>query len=58
MALQQVAPIHQEVILAAYYGGHTQIAIAKRTGLPLGTVKSRTLHGLAHLRDRLDSSAA
>lgn len=45
MSLEQ-----REVIDMAYYQGWTQQEIAERTGLPLGTVKSRTRAALGHLR--------
>jgi RNA polymerase sigma-70 factor (ECF subfamily) len=43
----------REVLLLAYYGGYTQREIAKMTGLPLGTVKSRTLTAMRKLREVL-----
>jgi RNA polymerase sigma-70 factor (ECF subfamily) len=43
----------REVLLLAYYGGYTQREIADMTGLPLGTVKSRTLTALRRLRAEL-----
>lgn len=47
-------PVEQrEVVLLAYYGGYTQREIAEMTGLPLGTVKTRTLAAMRALRARL-----
>jgi len=43
----------REVLLLAYYGGYTQREIAEMTGLPLGTVKSRTLAAMRKLREEL-----
>lgn len=43
----------REVLLLAYYGGYTQREIAEMTGLPLGTVKSRTLAAMRKLREVL-----
>jgi RNA polymerase sigma-70 factor (ECF subfamily) len=40
----------RQVIELMYFGGLTQSAIAERLGLPLGTVKSRTLSGMRKLR--------
>jgi RNA polymerase sigma-70 factor (ECF subfamily) len=46
----------REVLLLAYYGGYTQREIAEMTGLPLGTVKSRTLTAMRKLRDVLGTA--
>jgi RNA polymerase sigma-70 factor (ECF subfamily) len=54
-ALRALSGEHREVLLLAYYGGFTQSEIAEMTGLPLGTVKSRTLHGMRKLREALAS---
>jgi RNA polymerase sigma factor (sigma-70 family) len=43
----------RELIDMAYYQGYTQQEIAERTGLPLGTVKSRTRAALLSLRTAL-----
>jgi RNA polymerase sigma-70 factor (ECF subfamily) len=52
-ALQLLPAEQREVLLLAYYGGYTQREIADMTGLPLGTVKSRTLTAMRRLRDHL-----
>ena len=52
-ALRSLSAEHREVLLLAYYGGYTQREIADMTGLPLGTVKSRTLHAMRRLRAQL-----
>jgi RNA polymerase sigma-70 factor (ECF subfamily) len=49
-ALARLSPAHREVIRLAHYGGLTMREIADRTGVPLGTVKSRTSYALRHLR--------
>jgi RNA polymerase sigma-70 factor, ECF subfamily len=49
-ALRALTAEHREVLLLAYYGGYTQREIAGMTGLPLGTVKSRTLAAMNRLR--------
>jgi RNA polymerase sigma factor (sigma-70 family) len=49
-ALRSLTAEHREVLLLAYYGGYTQREIADMTGLPLGTVKSRTLSAMNRLR--------
>jgi RNA polymerase sigma-70 factor (ECF subfamily) len=46
---------HREVLLLAYFGGYTQSEIAGMTGLPLGTVKSRTLYAMRRLRALLSA---
>jgi RNA polymerase sigma-70 factor (ECF subfamily) len=55
-ALKTLPAEQRELLLLAYYGGYTQSEIAGLTGLPLGTVKSRTLAAMRKLRDRLGGS--
>jgi RNA polymerase sigma-70 factor (ECF subfamily) len=43
----------RDVLVMAYSAGLSQSEISGRTGLPLGTVKSRTRRAMAHLRSRL-----
>jgi RNA polymerase sigma-70 factor (ECF subfamily) len=52
-ALRLLPAEQREVVLLAYYGGYTQREIADMTGLPLGTVKSRTLTAMRRMRDQL-----
>jgi len=54
-ALRALSAEHREVLLLAYYGGYTQREIADMTGLPLGTVKSRTLAAMNRLRVELSA---
>ncbi|MFG3154327.1 sigma-70 family RNA polymerase sigma factor [Streptomyces sp. NPDC048219] len=62
-ALSRLPHGQREVLCLAFYQDLTQAQIARRTGLPLGTVKSHTRRGLLRLRDaveqgRSDGSAA
>ncbi|HEU5034781.1 MAG TPA: sigma-70 family RNA polymerase sigma factor [Mycobacteriales bacterium] len=52
-ALRTLPAEQREVLLLAYYGGYTQREIADMTGLPLGTVKSRTLTAMRRMREHL-----
>lgn len=54
-ALRQLPAEQREVLLLAYYGGYTQREVAELTGIPLGTVKSRTLTALRRMRDLFDT---
>jgi RNA polymerase sigma-70 factor (ECF subfamily) len=56
-ALRNLPAEQREVLLLAYYGGYTHREIAELTGLPLGTVKSRTLAGMRRLREQLSGVA-
>jgi RNA polymerase sigma-70 factor (ECF subfamily) len=57
-ALGTIAPAQREAIELAYFSGLTQPEIARRTGAPLGTVKSRVRLGLLALRSAMGSEAA
>lgn len=52
-ALEELSAAHREVIELAYFGGLSQREISQRTGVPLGTVKSRTSSALKRLRKGL-----
>ena len=49
-ALDALPAEQREVIELMYFGGLSQSKISERLGLPLGTVKSRTLLGMRRLR--------
>jgi RNA polymerase sigma factor (sigma-70 family) len=52
-AVSELPDEERAVLTLAYSGGFSQSEISARTGLPLGTVKSRTRRAIAHLRTRL-----
>ena len=52
-ALQRLPEDQRQVIALAYLGGYTQIEVAALTGIPLGTVKSRTFAAIRRLRTTL-----
>lgn len=52
-ALAELPEEQRAVIAGMYFDGLTQTQIAERTGIPLGTVKSRTLLGMRRLRSFL-----
>jgi RNA polymerase sigma-70 factor (ECF subfamily) len=52
-ALSRLSPSHREVLILAYFRGLSQSEISRRTGTPLGTVKSRTTAALRALRESM-----
>jgi len=52
-ALGELPPEQREVIELMYFAGLSQSRISDKLGLPLGTVKSRTLLGMRRLRAAL-----
>jgi RNA polymerase sigma factor (sigma-70 family) len=53
-ALQQLPMEQREVLTLAYFTGRTQVEIAARLDVPLGTVKARMFRGLRRLADVFD----
>jgi RNA polymerase sigma factor (sigma-70 family) len=53
-ALTTLSPEQRQVIELAYFGGLTQTRIAETLGIPVGTVKTRTLAAMRKLRRVLD----
>jgi RNA polymerase sigma factor (sigma-70 family) len=56
-ALDALPAEQREVIELMYFGGLSQSKISERLGLPLGTVKSRTLLGMRRLRGAIGTWA-
>jgi RNA polymerase sigma factor (sigma-70 family) len=54
-ALHRLPEEQRKILSLAYFGGYTQNEVAALTGVPLGTVKSRTFAGLRRLRTLLSS---
>jgi RNA polymerase sigma-70 factor, ECF subfamily len=52
-ALDALPPEQRDVIELMYFGGVSQTGVAEALGLPLGTVKSRTLLAMRKLRSAL-----
>jgi RNA polymerase sigma-70 factor (ECF subfamily) len=57
-ALDRLPARDREILELAYFNGLTQMEIARAQGIPLGTVKSRTMTALDRLRDSTWESAA
>lgn len=55
-ALDQLPPEQREPIELGFFGGITHEQIARRAGLPLGTVKTRIRTGLRRLRGALEDA--
>ena len=53
-ALAELPPEQREPIELGFFGGITHEEIARRSGTPLGTVKTRIRAGLRKLRTSLD----
>lgn len=52
-ALETLSEDQKEVIDLAYFGGLTQVQISEKLGIPLGTVKTRTLAAMRKMRSSL-----
>ena len=49
-ALVELPEVQRRTVALAYFGGYTQSQIAEITGVPLGTVKTRTFSAMRRLR--------
>ena len=57
-ALHALPEAQREALVLAYWGGLTADQIAKRSGVPLGTAKSRIRLGLSRMRGEIEGTAA
>jgi RNA polymerase sigma factor (sigma-70 family) len=57
-ALSRIPEEHREVLTLAYFEGLSQREISRRTGVPLGTIKSRTMAALKRLHRSLADPTA
>jgi RNA polymerase sigma-70 factor (ECF subfamily) len=57
-ALSRIPEKHREVLTLAYFEGLSQREISQRTGVPLGTIKSRTTAALKRLHRSLVNPTA
>jgi RNA polymerase sigma-70 factor, ECF subfamily len=57
-ALSRIPDEHREVLTLAYFEGLTQREISRRTGVPLGTIKSRTTAALKRLHQTMTNPLA
>ncbi|HUO86022.1 MAG TPA: sigma-70 family RNA polymerase sigma factor [Thermoanaerobaculia bacterium] len=55
--MARLPPEQRRILELAYYGGLSQTEIAETEGLPLGTVKTRTLLAMRKLRNALGAEA-
>jgi RNA polymerase sigma-70 factor (ECF subfamily) len=56
-ALSRIPEVHREVLTLAYFEGLSQREISQRTGVPLGTIKSRTTAALKRMRQAMEVNA-
>jgi RNA polymerase sigma factor (sigma-70 family) len=49
-AMETLPPEQRQVLELAYFGGLTQVRISEELGIPIGTVKTRTLAAMRKLR--------
>jgi RNA polymerase sigma-70 factor (ECF subfamily) len=54
-SLADLSAEQRQVLEMAYFEGMTQVRIAEKLGIPLGTVKTRTFAALRKLRSALET---
>ncbi len=54
-SLEDLSAEQRQVLEMAYFEGMTQVRIAEKLGIPLGTVKTRTFAALRKLRRALET---
>lgn len=57
-ALARIPREQRELIELGFFGGVTHLQMAERTGIPLGTVKTRIRSGLRRMRDLLGETVS
>jgi RNA polymerase sigma-70 factor (ECF subfamily) len=57
-ALAALPPEQRSAIEMGFFGGITHEEIARRTGIPLGTIKTRIRSGLRRLRGDLQGAVS
>ena len=55
-SLDRLSGPQRQVIMLAFYGGHTYTEVATILGIAVGTVKSRIRVGLARMRQSMETS--
>ncbi|WP_201276656.1 sigma-70 family RNA polymerase sigma factor [Marisediminicola senii] len=53
-AIAALTPEHRQAVVEIHLNGSTYAELSESTGIPVGTLRSRTFYGLRALRDNLD----
>jgi RNA polymerase sigma factor (sigma-70 family) len=51
--MQSLSDDQREILALRYFGGHSYEEIARITGIPIGTVKSRIFYAIKTCREKL-----
>ncbi len=54
-SMRKLSPVHQRLIMLAFFYGFSHTEIKLQTGMPLGTIKSHIRHALLKLHDILEA---